>query len=177
MVKLPMGFLLAAAVFIGCSDRTDSPSPPAPYSPTADVLDAPAEVETEITAEITAEVETAVWAFHAADTAKNAEAVISLLWPEFYMLADGARLEYDDVVEGSRGFLPNLEVFATDWTDVRITPLGPNHAVSSFLFRDSIVTSAGELIQARGPTTFIWEKRNGEWRALYADADHYPLDP
>ncbi|MFV1979649.1 MAG: nuclear transport factor 2 family protein, partial [Rhodothermia bacterium] len=97
--------------------------------------------------------------------------------PEFYMLADGARLEYDDVVAGSREFLPDLVVFAADWTDVRITPLDPNHAIASFQFRDSIVTSTGELIQTQGPTTLVWEKRDGEWRAVYADADHYPVDP
>ncbi len=125
--------------------------------------------------EVKAEVEVALWAFHAADTSRNAEAVVQLLWPEFYMMADGSVLEYDEVVAGSREFLPGLQVFDTDWTHVRITPLDPNHAITSFQFRDSIVTASGELIQSQGPTTFVWEQRDGEWRALYADADHYPI--
>lgn len=91
------------------------------------------------------------------------------------MLVDGNRVSYDDAVTGSREFMPSLEIFATDWSDLRITPLGPDHAVASFQFRDSIVTKTGTLTQAHGPTTFVWERRHGEWRILFADADHYPV--
>ena len=129
------------------------------------------------TSTIAAEVEAAVWAFHAADTARDAEAVIGLLWPEYYMFVDGARLGYEEAAQGARGFMPTLELFHTDWTDLRITPLGPNSAVASFQFRDSIITLAGELMQSRGPTTFVWQRRDGEWRLLFGDADHYPIDP
>jgi ketosteroid isomerase-like protein len=126
---------------------------------------------------ISAEVEAAVQAFHAADTSMNAEAVIGLLWPDYTMFVDGTRIGYDDVVAGSRDFMASLELFHTDWTDLEITVLGPDAAVASFLFRDSIVTSAGDLIQARGPTSFVWQRRGGEWRLLFGDADHYPIDP
>ena len=61
---------------------------------------------------VTSEVEAAVWAFHAADTARNAEAVIMLLWPEFEMLVDGNRVSYNDAAAGSREFMPSLETFA-----------------------------------------------------------------
>jgi hypothetical protein len=50
-------------------------------------------------------------------------------------------------------------------------------AISSFLFRDSVLTSAGELIRSHGSTTFIWERRKGEWRVRFGDADHYPTVP
>lgn len=128
------------------------------------------------TTEISTAVEAAVWAFHAADTARDAEAIIRLLWPEFTMLADGARQGYDEVVDGSRQFMASLELFHTEWTDLRIVPLGPNTAVASFQFRDSIRTRAGALIRSRGPTTFVWERRSGEWRLRHADADHYPIE-
>jgi len=118
-----------------------------------------------------------VWAFHAADTARDAEAVIRLLWPEFTMLVDGARLDHGQVVRGSREFLASLELFHTDWSDLRITLLGTGAAVASFKFRDSIVTRTGEVIRSRGPTTFVWQRRGGDWRLLFADADHYPIDP
>ncbi len=121
------------------------------------------------------EVEAAVWAFHAADTAMDAEGVVGLLWPDYYMLGDGQRTGYADVVTGSREFMASLELFATEWTDLRITPLGPNAAVASFQFRDSIITKSGELTRSQGPTTFVWERRAGEWRLVYADADHYPI--
>jgi hypothetical protein len=128
-------------------------------------------------ATVIAEVEAAVWAFHAADTALDAEGVIDLLWPEYTMLADGTRLSYEDVVTGSRSYMASLELFHTVWTDLEITPIGPDAALSSFQFRDSIITVAGELIRNQGPTSFVWERRNGEWRVVYGDADHYPIDP
>ena len=129
------------------------------------------------TARITAGIEAGVRAFHRADTARDAEAVIALLWPDFTILVDGARQDYEQVAAASREFMGSLEFFHTEWTDLQILPLGPDAAVSSFRFRDSIMTSAGTLIRSRGPTTFVWERRNGEWRIRFADADHYPIDP
>ena len=122
------------------------------------------------------EVNSAVTAFYSADTAKNAEGVIQLLWPDFTMLADGNRTTYDEVVIGSREFMDALELFHTEWDDLEILPLSEHIAVASFLFRDSIITKSGTLIQAKGPTTFIWQKRDKEWRLIFADADHYPVN-
>ncbi len=116
-----------------------------------------------------------MWAFHAADTARDAEAVIGLLWPEYEMLVDGQRTTFDEVAAGSRAFMADLARFHTTWTDLRVLPLSAELAVSSFLFRDSIVSSAGEVIQSRGPTTFVWQRRNGAWRVRFGDADHYPI--
>ena len=138
--------LLIAATLGACTEPPDGRAPDNTPIDTAAVLH---------------EVEAAVWAFHAADTARNADAVIALLWPEFEMLADGNRVGYQEAVAGSRGFMSGLEVFATDWTDVRIIPLGPDHAVASFQFRDSILTKTGDLIQAEGPTTFVFEQSDG----------------
>ncbi len=92
------------------------------------------------------------------------------------MLVDGSRIGYRDVVEGSRAFMAELEVFYTEWTDLHIIPLGPDVAVFSFLFKDSIVTLEGEVTRSTGPNTFVWERREGEWRVIYGDADHYPVD-
>lgn len=126
-------------------------------------------------ARVTSEVEAAVWAFHAADTARDAEGVINLLWPDYEMLVDGQRLDHAQVMAGSRSFLPSLDLFHTVWTDLRIIPLSRDAAISSFLFRDSIVTRAGEVIESQGPTTFLWVRRGGEWRLRFGDADHYPI--
>ena len=123
------------------------------------------------------QVEAAVWAFHAADTARNAEGVIELLWPEFTMLVDGRRLTYPEVAAGSREFMATLESFHTEWSELEIVPLGSDAAISSFVFRDSIVSRAGEVDRAHGPTTFVWQKRAGEWKVLFADADHYREGP
>ena len=123
------------------------------------------------------QVEAAVWAFHAADTARNAEGVIELLWPEFTMLVDGRRLTYPEVAAGSREFMATLESFHAEWSELEIVPLGSDAAISSFVFRDSIVSRAGEVDRAHGPTTFVWQKRAGEWKVLFADADHYREGP
>ncbi len=123
------------------------------------------------------EVQAALDAFHAADTSRHAQGVIDLLWPEYTMFADGARVGYDDVVTGSKAFMASLALFHTTWSDVQIIPLTPELAISSFVFRDSILKKDGTLIQSQGPNSFVWEKREGEWRVLYGDADHYPVTP
>jgi uncharacterized membrane protein SpoIIM required for sporulation/ketosteroid isomerase-like protein len=127
--------------------------------------------------DITADVEAAVWAFHAADTARDAEAVLALLWPDFTMRVDGNHQDYGQIETASRDFMGSLEFFHTQWTDLRVVPLAPDVAVASFQFRDSILTAGGDLIRSRGPTTFVWERRSGVWRVRFADSDHYPIDP
>jgi len=122
------------------------------------------------------EVEEAVWRFFAADTARDAEAVINLLSPDFYMFVDGNRTTYEEVVAGTRQFMSGVTLFHSVWSDLRITPLGSDYAVASFTFRDSIQTVDGLLPQKKGPTTFVWSRTNNGWRLLYADADHYPVD-
>jgi len=143
---------------------------------TAYLLTGCASPQEEDTSSNRTQVEEAVWAFHTADTSRSAEGVIDLLWPEFTMMVDGNQMSYEDAVGGARGFMPSLDVFHTEWTQLQITLLGEEHAISSFVFRDSIVTSTGDVIQSWGPNTFIWEKREGQWKVLYTDADHYPID-
>ena len=126
--------------------------------------------------EVIAEVEAAVWAFHTADTARDPDGVIALLWPEYHMLVDGQRLTYEQVVKGSREFMGNVILFHTEWTDLRVTPISADAALASFLFRDSIVTRSGELIRSHGPTTFLWVRRGDEWRILFGDSDHYSIE-
>ena len=123
------------------------------------------------------EVQAALDAFHAADTSRHAQGVIDLLWPEYTMFADGARIGHVDVVSGSKAFMESLALFHTTWSDVQIIPLAPDLAISSFIFRDSILKHDGTLIQSQGPNSFVWERREGEWRVLYGDADHYPIAP
>lgn len=135
---------------------------------------APADDATDLGA-VTDEVEAVVWRFHAADTARDAGAVIDLLWPEYEMLVDGARLGYAEVAAGSREFMGSVDVFHTEWSDLRIIPLSVSHAISAFTFRDSIITAAGELIRSQGPTTLVWERRGTTWKLRFGDADHYGI--
>lgn len=157
-----MGLFLAN-FFSSCSDESGRPDQSIEYDLQA-IIDSQA---------IITEVESAVRAFHAADTARDAAAVLDLLWPEYTMLADGKRLSYADVAAGAPAFMASLRVFHTEWKDLQIIPLGENIAVSSFIFYDSLVTHNGKVTRSRGPNTFVWERREGQWRVRYADADHY----
>lgn len=150
--------LLASAYAAACSPAADRDRP------------SPADA-----AEIRAQIETAVRAFRAADTARDAEAVIGLLWPEYTMLVDGTRLGYEEAAAGAREFMGRVTLFHTEWYDLQVTPLAENAAVASFEFRDSIITTGGELIRNHGTTTFVWQRRRGEWRVLFADAKHDPI--
>ncbi|MTI40242.1 nuclear transport factor 2 family protein [Fulvivirga lutimaris] len=125
--------------------------------------------------EIIKQVKIQVNAFHAADTSLNAQAMVNLLWPEFTMLADGNYISYKDVSTSSKSFMASLETFHTVWKDLKIVPLDNHHAISSFIFTDSLVAKDGTITQSRGPNTFVWEKRNDEWKVIYGDADHYPV--
>lgn len=122
------------------------------------------------------QVKSQVQAFHAADTSKNAQGMLDLLWPEFTMLVDGHPITYEDVETGSKSFMASLKTFHTEWKDLKIIPLGEQHAISSFTFTDSIVAKDGTITQSTGPNTFVWEKRDGQWKVIYGDADHYPIE-
>lgn len=126
--------------------------------------------------ELIKQVETQVRAFHTADTSLNDRAILSLLWPEYTMLVDGNHISYNDVKAGTGKFMANTKAFYTQWQDLRIIPLGNEHAISSFIFTDSIIANDGTITRSKGPNTFVWEKRNEEWRLIYGDADHYPVE-
>jgi hypothetical protein len=64
----------------------------------------------------------------------------------------------------------------TEWSRLEIRPLGPDAGFATFRFRDRTVDAEGETSVAAGPTTLVWARRDGEWRIVYADADHYPPD-
>ncbi|MEM1322446.1 MAG: nuclear transport factor 2 family protein [Bacteroidota bacterium] len=124
-------------------------------------------------AELIKQVEQRVHEFHKADTSLNAEGVVDLLWPEFTMLVDGNRIAYQDVKTGTKAYMASLNTFHTEWKDLKIIPVGNRCAISSFIFSDSIVSKDGTVTKSNGPNTFVWEKRDDEWKVIYGDADHY----
>ena len=157
-IRLSMSVILIILLSFGCQKSTD------------------AQLEAVEKARIIQAIETQVWAFHEADTSRNADKVVSLLWPECSMLIDGNRISYQDISKGSREFMNGIVEFNTEWSDLEIIPVSENVAISSFIFKDSIIDKSGNLKYSQGPNTFLWQKRNGEWRVLYGDADHYQLN-
>ena len=83
-------------------------------------------------AEVVAAVDSAVRSFRQAEVDRDGERALAHLWPDFYMYADGVRSDYGSVRD-------NILCPETEWTEVEVVPLGRNSALSSFLFRDSII--------------------------------------
>ncbi len=124
---------------------------------------------------IAAAVDSATRSFQRAERARNAEQTVAHLAPDFYIYIDGVRTSYDDVAAMIRQSMPLLATFEPTWDDLEIKVLGRNAAVASFVFRDSIVTTTGDMTLTTGPTTLVWERRGQDWLIVYGDADHYPV--
>lgn len=119
----------------------------------------------------------AVDAFAEAERRRDVEAILGFIAPEFYMYADGTRVDYESVTEQIRSTMPSLQRFETTWSNVEVTILARDHALVTMVFRDSVTDGDGVTTRRRGPTTFVWRLRGGDWRIIYADADHYPDAP
>ena len=126
---------------------------------------------------IEASVDSATRAFQAAERARDAERTIAHLAPAFYMYNDGVRSGYDSVVASIRATMGTFQHFEPEWRDLAVRVLGPDAALVTFVFRDSIVLASGETLQLTGPTTLVWARRGADWLIVYADADHYPVAP
>lgn len=123
---------------------------------------------------IAATVDSLTRVFEQAERDRNPERVLGLIAPDFYMYADGVRADYETIVAGIRD-ISTFQHFEPGWENLEVRVLGPEAALASFTFQDSIVTGSGEVLLASGATSLIWERRDGEWRVVYADADHYPV--
>ncbi len=124
---------------------------------------------------VVAIVDSLTRAFEQAERDLQPGRVRSLLSPDFYMYADGVRANYGEVVTGIDE-ISTFQHFEPGWDNLEVRALGPDAAMVSFTFRDSIVTGSGDVLLAGGATTLVWERRDGEWRVIYADADHYPVE-
>ena len=123
---------------------------------------------------VTAAVRSVMDTFLAAQRERDAEEVVRLLAPDFYMYVDCGRQGYDSVAAQIRGTMPALQRMEPTWDKVEVSALGPNHALVTFTFRDLIVDGSGNRIRLRGPTTLVWRLDETGWKMIYADADHYP---
>ena len=126
--------------------------------------------------EIERSVLAAVDGFADAERRRDVEAILAFIAPDFYMYADGDRVDYETVAGQIRSTMPALQRFETTWSDVEVTVLARDQALVSLVFRDAVTGGDGVTTRLRGPTTFVWSRRDGDWRIIYADADHYP-DP
>jgi len=123
---------------------------------------------------IEADVLAALHAFEAAERTLDPDRLIPFLDPEFSMLQDGRRVSYEETVRQMRTTLPALRAFEPSFTDVEVVVLARTAAVTSMRFDDVITAASGEVTAMWGPSTLVWRLRDGVWRILFADSDHYP---
>lgn len=122
-------------------------------------------------------VRAAVDAFADAERRRDVDAILGFIAPDFYMYADGTRVDYESVVEQIRTTMPSLQRLETTWSSIEVTLLGQNHALVTLVFRDEMTDGKGVTSRLRGPTTFVWRLDEGAWHIIYADAVHYPDAP
>lgn len=122
---------------------------------------------------VVASVDSAARSFEAAQRARDAVRTIAHLAPDFYMYNDGVRVGYDSVAASIRRTMGGLRHLEPGFENLEVRPLGPEAALVSLTFHDSIVTDSGKTLTFRGPTTLVWERRGRDWLIVYADADHY----
>lgn len=126
------------------------------------------------TATVTAELRATLDAFLAAERARDVDALLAFLAPDFRMLQDGMRVDHDATVAQMRATLPTLRAFRARFDDVQVIPLTRDWALSSLVFHDEIVAADGSELAMWGPSTMLWRRDGGRWRLVFADSDHYP---
>ena len=124
---------------------------------------------------VIAAVDSALWSFELAQRTLQAERAIALMAPEFFMYTDGVEQGRDSVAAGIRRSFAGLQHLEPGFADIRIRPLSRTSALSSFRFRDSLMTAEGVVMRYTGATTLLWERRDGHWTMIYGHADHRPV--
>ena len=122
---------------------------------------------------VVAAVAAATRRFEAAQRARDAEAAIGLLAQDFTMYSDGVRLTYDSVSASIRRSFGSLQYLEPGFRNINVRAFSATAALSTFQFRDSMVTAAGS-VTFTGATTLLWELRDGRWLVTYGHADHHP---
>ena len=127
-------------------------------------------------AAVVAAVDSALKAFEAAQRARNADGAVALMAPDFFMYTDGVRQGYDSVAQSVRQSFASFQHVDPGFRDIHIRVLSATSALTSFRFRDSLVTTSGLTLRFAGATTLLWELREGRWLMTYGHADHRPVE-
>jgi ketosteroid isomerase-like protein len=136
---------------------------------------APKEMTDAQRATVVAQVDSALHAFEAAQRARDADAAIALMARDFQMYTDGARQAYDSVAHNIRTSFASMRFVEPGFADISVRAMSPAVALTSFHFRDSLITNTGELLRFTGATTLLWELRRGRWLMTHGHADHRPV--
>lgn len=93
---------------------------------------------------------------------------------DFRLTSDGAVHTREGMHEVLDGLATSLNRMDVTWQSITVTPLAPDAAVALAPFRTVNVAKDNTVSRVRGVATWVWVRRNGEWRMLYGHGDHYP---
>jgi ketosteroid isomerase-like protein len=130
-------------------------------------------------AETIAAVESRMRSFEAAERSRDPEALIAHFAPvpEFVIYNDGEPVTYQEMTVAVRATLPSLRSIEGGFQDLRVVPLGPDHALAHATFRETVVPGAGDAVRSRGAASWLWRRIDGAWRIVYGQVDHRPDQP
>lgn len=94
--------------------------------------------------------------------------------PEFRLHSDGQILSYDDMVSVAGGMRASLRSLEVHWDTVEVTSLGPDAAIAGAPFRRVLTDTAGTVTRDRGTASWVWVRRDGEWRSIHGHGVHIP---
>ena len=127
--------------------------------------------------DVKAAVERAMASFENAERSLDARALVTHFSDsgDFYMHNDGQRLGRDAIVAGVTQAFPTLRSLEGGFSRVEIHVLGPDAALATALFQETMTTQDGTVIQQRGAATWLWRQRGGKWKIVYGHVDHQPV--
>lgn len=94
--------------------------------------------------------------------------------PEFRLVIDGTSNSYQDMQRIIGGLPRALRKEEVHWDTLAVTVLGPEAGLVYAPFRRVDTDIAGRVTRIRGVATWLWIRRNGQWRSVYGHGDHYP---
>lgn len=113
--------------------------------------------------------------YAAALAARDAERILShyVQGPEFRLYVDGTLYTYDDMVGVASSMARTLSALEVRWDSVNVTSLGRGAAIAGATFRRVLTDTAGAVSRDRGTASWIWVRRDGQWRSIHGHGVHY----
>jgi ketosteroid isomerase-like protein len=128
--------------------------------------------------EIVSTIQRRMQSFEAAERARDANALLAHFAdvPGFRFFNDGHTVAYAQLAEMVRSTFPTLRALEGGFSDLQVLVLGPEHALVSAAFSESVTGWDGSTVKARGAASWLWRRIGSEWRIVYGQVDHRP-DP
>jgi ketosteroid isomerase-like protein len=125
---------------------------------------------------VEAGVRAGMQSFEAAERSCDAEALVAHFSDVsgFQIYNDGEPVAYADMVAMIRSTFPTLRSISGGFEDLRVSPLGPDHALATARFREVVVDGNGGVNRSRGAVSWLWRRIDGQWRIVYGQVDHRP---